>query len=208
MSPRKPVDWEAVERAYRAGQPSVRALAAIHGVSEGLVRKKAKEYQWERDLTEKIKAEVRTKLLREGTRGQKETEAEIIALAVQTNISIIRGHQKSIGAGQKLVTKLLDELQEATDLKQDIEIAIAEETDGDKSPQRRDAMLRAVGLENRSKIIGNLSNALKTLVGLERQAFNLGDKSEEEPPTPAVLAERASEPAGDTYLRLVKGGKS
>ena len=36
-------------------------------------------------------------------------------------------------------------------------------------------MLRAVALPSRSAVIVNLSNALRTLVGLERQAFNLGD---------------------------------
>ena len=36
-------------------------------------------------------------------------------------------------------------------------------------------MLRAVALPSRAGVIVNLSNALRTLVGLERQAFNLGD---------------------------------
>ena len=35
-------------------------------------------------------------------------------------------------------------------------------------------MLRAVALPSRAGVIVNLSNALRTLVGLERQAFNLG----------------------------------
>jgi hypothetical protein len=36
-------------------------------------------------------------------------------------------------------------------------------------------MLRAVALPSRAGVIVNLSSAVRTLVGLERQAFNLGD---------------------------------
>jgi hypothetical protein len=36
-------------------------------------------------------------------------------------------------------------------------------------------MLRAVALPSRAGVIVNLSSALRTLVALERQAFNLGD---------------------------------
>jgi hypothetical protein len=39
-------------------------------------------------------------------------------------------------------------------------------------------MLRAVALPSRAGVIVNLSNALRTLVALERQAFNLGDGPE------------------------------
>jgi hypothetical protein len=56
-----------------------------------------------------------------------------------------------------------------------IEEAIEDETVDDENGKRRTMMLRAVALPSRAGIIVNLSSALRTLVALERQAFNLGD---------------------------------
>ena len=53
--------------------------------------------------------------------------------------------------------------------------SIEEETEGGDNGKRRAMMLRAVALPSRAGVIVNLSNALRTLVALERQAFNLGD---------------------------------
>ncbi|WP_051937011.1 terminase small subunit [Erwinia sp. 9145] len=38
--------WEAIEREYRAGDSSIRALAEKHGVSDTAIRKKAKSEGW------------------------------------------------------------------------------------------------------------------------------------------------------------------
>lgn len=46
---RKAVDWEAVEREYRAGIRSLRDIAGEVGVSEGAIRKRAKAEGWERE---------------------------------------------------------------------------------------------------------------------------------------------------------------
>lgn len=46
---RKAVDWESVEREYRAGIRSLRDIAGEVGVSEGAIRKRAKAEGWERE---------------------------------------------------------------------------------------------------------------------------------------------------------------
>ena len=53
-------------------------------------------------------------------------------------------------------------------------------------------MLRAVALPSRAGVIVKVSNALRTLVGLERQAFNLGDglDSNDRAPEAAVTEDR------------------
>ena len=63
----------------------------------------------------------------------------------------------------------------------DIEAAIKAETGADKTGERRARMLRAIALPSRSAVLGSLSSALKTLIGLERQAFNLDEASGEAP---------------------------
>jgi hypothetical protein len=45
----KNVDWIAVEGAYRAGVDSLRTIGTQHGISEGMIRKKAKQQGWIRD---------------------------------------------------------------------------------------------------------------------------------------------------------------
>jgi hypothetical protein len=54
-----------------------------------------------------------------------------------------------------------------------IEDIIYADCKSDKSPKRREAMLRAVSLNSRTVVIKDLSTALKTLTDLERKAFSL-----------------------------------
>ena len=56
---RKIVDWEAVERDYRAGIKTLRAMAEEHGITHGAINKRAKRDMWTRDLA--AKAELRKK---------------------------------------------------------------------------------------------------------------------------------------------------
>lgn len=42
-------DWEAIESAYRAGDLSLREIAAQNGISEGSIRKRAKKNEWVRN---------------------------------------------------------------------------------------------------------------------------------------------------------------
>lgn len=61
-------DWEAIERAYRAGAGSLRALAQAHGTKEGTIRSRAKTQGWQRDLTEQVRAATRQKISRTTSR--------------------------------------------------------------------------------------------------------------------------------------------
>ncbi|PAV01290.1 hypothetical protein CBG25_17520, partial [Arsenophonus sp. ENCA] len=64
----KKPDWEAIESAYRAGSLSIRAIGDKYGVTEGAIRKRAKQNGWLRNLTEKVKEVTRTKLVRNEVR--------------------------------------------------------------------------------------------------------------------------------------------
>jgi hypothetical protein len=43
------IDWIGVEGAYRAGVDPLRAIGEKYGLSEGMIRKKAKQQGWTRD---------------------------------------------------------------------------------------------------------------------------------------------------------------
>ena len=121
------------------------------------------EKSWPQNLSARVKEAVAARVVADGVAGK--SARETVELAAERGVQIVREHRVSIGRGQKLVNALFGELEKAIQL----------ETVDDKDCMRGAMMLRAVALPSRSAVIVNLSNALRTLVGLERQAFNLGD---------------------------------
>jgi hypothetical protein len=59
-----PVDWELVERQYRTGQFTDRELARSHGCSHTAIAKKAKQFGWVKDLSEKIQQAAKSEVAR------------------------------------------------------------------------------------------------------------------------------------------------
>ena len=170
---RKAVDWEAIEREYRAGQLSASEIGRQYKVSRQAILKRAKKESWPQNLSARVKEAVAARVVADGVAGK--SARETVELAAERGVQIVREHRVSIGRGQKLVNALFGELEEATENRDEIEECIQLETVDDKDGKRRAMMLRAVALPSRSGVIVNLSSALKTLVGLERQAFNLDD---------------------------------
>jgi hypothetical protein len=173
MTERKSVDWEAIEREYRAGQLTVVEIGRQHGLSHTAINKRAKRDGWTRNLADRVRKEVSARLVSEKV--SPEAERAAIEPAVARGVQVVREHRASIGRGQRLLSALFGELEEAAENRDEIEAAIEEETEDDDTGKRRAMMHRAVALPSRAGVIVNLSNALRTLVALERQAFNLGD---------------------------------
>lgn len=62
MARRSDIDWEAVERDYRAGVQTIIAIGKAHGVSDSQIRAKAKSSAWQRDLSAAIEARTQAKI--------------------------------------------------------------------------------------------------------------------------------------------------
>jgi predicted house-cleaning noncanonical NTP pyrophosphatase (MazG superfamily) len=164
MAERKQVDWESVERDYSAGLLSLREIADKYGVSEGLVRRKATQNEWNRDLSKKIqdKADsiVRKESVRSSVRTEKAvSEKEVIEANAQAIVNVKLGHRTSIKKVNGLVESLLDEI---------------ETLNKDKSVEN---------LPMRVDVTKKLMDTLKTSIDKERQAFGIVDA-----PTPAENA--------------------
>jgi hypothetical protein len=170
MGRRNDIDWDAIERDFRLGQFTLRQLAKKYSVEASSISRKVEKEGWVQDLTEEVRGRTRAALLSNATDCN---TTDAIEAAVQTNIRIIREHQARIGRAQKMVDALLDELQDATESRDEIEAAIEEETREPGQAKKRAAMLRAIALPARAATLVNLSAATKTFMGLERQAFNL-----------------------------------
>lgn len=169
----KQIDWEAIEREYRAGQLSVREIARQHGASHTAINKRAKADGWTKNLATKVREEVSNRLVSsEVATGNAKEAVEAAALR---GVEVVRQHRTVIGRGRDLTLRLLDELDTATARLGELEEMIEAECLGDANSQRRNAMLRAVALPSRAGVIKDLSAAAKNWVALERQAFSLDD---------------------------------
>ncbi|KJH75345.1 phage protein [Pseudomonas sp. ES3-33] len=183
----KQPDWERIEQLFRAGLLSVREIASACGVSHTAINKRSKTEGWDRDLNAKIKAkadslvskrEVSTKVSTETLateRGIVEANAEVIA-------DIRMAHRTDIGRSRRLANKLLDELEGLTDEQGTLKELIAQLKDSDDGdgPEMSDVLALAgkmASLPSRTKTMKELAETLKTLVALERQAYDLDTKS-------------------------------
>ncbi|QQX60934.1 hypothetical protein [Pseudomonas chlororaphis] len=179
MTTKQP-DWEAIERAYRAGALSIRTIAERNGISDTAIRKKAKASGWNRDLSEQVRKEVRNKLVRGEVRDEQcanpEYDAEIIEEAAEEGATVVRSHRRDIRKATNLANLLMDDLLMTIQKREEIEEAIVDETAEDTNSIRRGSMLAAVGLPSNAKTLFQLSSAMKNLQVLERQAFGLDEK--------------------------------
>ncbi|PZW77323.1 hypothetical protein DFS21_10982 [Pseudomonas sp. 2848] len=169
----KQPDWEAIERAFRAGALSIRTIADRNGVSDTAIRKKAKAKAlgWERDLSEQVRKEVRNKLVRGEVREDQcanpERDAEIIEEAAEEGATVVRSHRRDIHKAANLAKLLMDDLLTTIKRREDIEDEIERETADDESGFRRSSMLAAVALPSNAKTLFQLSSAMKS-VGTKR----------------------------------------
>ena len=112
----KQPDWEAIERAYRAGSLSIRAIAEKCGVSEGAIRKRANKHGWQRDLTEQVQKATKDKLVRKSVRTdgtqdeQARTDAQIVEEASNDAAAVVLAHRTVLAQWRGIAGKLCDAL--------------------------------------------------------------------------------------------------
>ncbi len=189
-----PTDWEAIEKEYRAGQLSEAQIARQYNISRTAIQKKAKKNGWNRDLSEKVRTEVAARLVAEGLQVPREN-ATVNEMA-ERGVALVLSHRQDIHTNRQAVTELIAELIDTNAHREEIEETIYDETeteDGDspaakaEKAKRRARMLAAIALPSRANVANTLATALKTLIPLERQAFNLDDKSSDDSAGPVIL---------------------
>jgi hypothetical protein len=164
-------DWEAIEREYRAGQLSVSEIGRQHGVSHTAINKRARKEAWARDLTERVRKEVSARLV--SPEVSEANAQEAVETAAARGVALVRSHQASLGKANRIAEKLMSELEGSTDDNEAIVEAIEAATFNDANANRRNSMMKAVSLPSRAATLRELSQTLKNLIPLERQAFNL-----------------------------------
>lgn len=183
MTAKQP-DWEAIERAYRAGLLSIREIASTQGITHGAINKRAKRDGWERDLKAKIQAKAdalvsKRTVSTEVSTKQADTEREIIEVNAEVIANIRMAHRGDICRSRRLTNKLLDELEGLTDNRELFEELgeLMRDPDDNGFDKRNDLYGKVISLPGRTKTMKELAETLKTLVALERQAYDLDTKA-------------------------------
>ena len=109
---RKQIDWELVEKHYRAGKLSIREIGRQCGCDEKQVRRRAKAEGWYRDLSEKINEAVRSKVVRSSVRTENNaaSDREIIEANAEAILKIRLEQRQDITRAKRLTLSMLSEL--------------------------------------------------------------------------------------------------
>ncbi|MGK4089406.1 hypothetical protein AB0Y29_05135 [Enterobacter hormaechei] len=197
-------DWEAIETAYRAGVMSLREIASQHGISEGAIRKRAKRDDWSRDLNAKIqqkaddlvrKQEVRKQVRNESTL----TERVLIEATAEVIATVRMEHRGDIRRARELTNMLFDELAgECGDVSALEQLGDIMFDPDDKGRDRLNEIYqKVISLPSRVKSMKDLSDSLKTLIGLEREAYSIENKAETKEVTHNVMLVPTSDNVDD-----------
>lgn len=178
---RTEIDWEAVEIQYRAGIRSLKDIGKEFGVSDAGILKRAKKFDWSRDLAAKIKAKAEAKVsaaaVSELVSAGKVANENAVVEANATNMANVQlAQRKDIARTRGLFQKLLEELEQTTENRELFEAlgelmqAQAESAAAEKLNQ---IYRKVIGLQGRITSGKELTLMLEKVVGMERQAYGM-----------------------------------
>ncbi|CAH3643437.1 TPA: hypothetical protein ACNVTV_005061 [Citrobacter freundii] len=178
-------DWEAIESAYRAGVLSLREIASQHGISDTAIRKRAKKEEWTRDLAAKVKAKADDLVRKREVRAQVRTanqisERELVEATAEAIANVRMEHRGDIKRARELANLLFSELSaECTDVEALHKLGELMLSPDEKGQDKlNDLYHKIISMPQRVKSMKDLSDTLKTLIGLEREAYSI---KEDEP---------------------------
>lgn len=176
MGKSKGIDWGKLSAHYRAGVRTLRDIASEFGTSEANIRKRAKAEEWPRDLSERIRAKaddlVRKAMVRNGAQGPNERDIEGANATISADIQLRERDDisKATGAVRQLWNELSDQLKNLPDLSKLGELMANPDLSFDKM---NEAYYKTISFGGRVDSVKKLSDALKTLIELERKVWRV-----------------------------------
>ncbi|MDF7321440.1 hypothetical protein [Proteus mirabilis] len=175
-------DWEAIESAYRAGVMSIREIASQYEITHQAISKRAKKEGWERDLKAKVKARAENLVAKREVASLVATEKAISERQlIEANAEVIANvrmeHRGDIRRARELTNNLFDELSaECADVPALSKLGELMFSPDDNGRDKLNEIYHSIiSLPERVKSAKALSETLKNLVWLERQAYGLDD---------------------------------
>lgn len=180
----KRVDWEAVERDYRAGKLTLREMATKHGCTNGRICQVAKERHWVRgDLQEQVKKATQALLIEQEVSSEvsrlKQGLSETVVAAAEVNRQVIVGHRTRVKRVVDVAMQMLEELETTTlgaDKLGELFEKVTEDISGPALASVQQQFRDMMRLHNRIASAQKLMVALKDAQALEAQTYgNLYD---------------------------------
>lgn len=169
-------DWDKGKAMYESGVASLRQIAKELGCTDSAVANRASRHGWVRDpLGAARLADERARVLAVSSQAERD---RVVAITAAMQSQVLVEHRKDIARARRLVSMLLDELgsisdpaaQEHLDHLGDL---LAEPDENGKLDKLARVYRRVISISERVSGINTLATALKTLIMLERQAFNI-----------------------------------
>lgn len=182
----KKPDWEAIESAYRAGLLSIREIASQHGITHGAINKRAKRDGWERDLSSKIKNKADSLVSKKEVSIQVSSENKLNErILIEVNAEVIANvrmeHRGDIRKARNIANALFEELgTECVDIEAFKKLGeLLANPDQNGRDKLNEVYMAVISMPERVKSMKALSETLKNLITLERQAYNIDDTSKD-----------------------------
>lgn len=209
MAEKRSIDWEAIERDYRAGIKTLRQIADEHDVTHGAINKRAKKGKWERDLSNRIAAKVESLVSKrqvssEVSKEQLDTEEQIVERNADSIADKVLSQRKDVTRARGVVTSLFEELEgqlgdTVHDLNRLGELMASPDDKG--MDKLNDLYHKIISLPGRTDTAKKLSESLRILIELERKVLRIKDDPEVAA-TVVMKADPNLSPA-DAYLRML-----
>ncbi|KFA58949.1 hypothetical protein A9G48_02965 [Gilliamella sp. wkB18] len=178
----KKPDWEAIESAYRAGLLSIREIASQHGITHGAINKRAKRDGWERDLSSKIKNKADSLVSKKEVSTQVSSEKALNErILIEANAEVIANirmeHRGDIRKARNITNALFEELgAECADIEAFKKLGeLLANPDQNGRDKLNEVYMSVISMPERVKSMKALSETLKNLITLERQAYSIDD---------------------------------
>ncbi len=182
-------DWEAIENDLLTTTRTVSAIARKHGLSETAIRKYIKKESIERDLSLKVKAAVRNKLVRDPvrkkkqvrdklkskiepqTKPKKQTEKEIVEAAAEESVSFIKTWDeiflKTITTANRLKKEIFKTVQ--------VHVAAKEGKAGKPDERARTVLVDKLKSSEKASVFNSVVKAETSVFEAMRKNLGIGE---------------------------------
>lgn len=183
MAKKKQIDWDKIERDYRADVLSIAQISRESGAPSSTIRARAKRLGWSRNLTARIKSKadeiVNQDAIKNAVANIQASEEQTIEENARLTAGVRLAHRKDISRARLATVTLLEDLEAmigqdgreslAELLKALVDEGLIEERDSTAIA----AYKKATGLSQQIANMQKLADTMTKFVTLERQAWNL-----------------------------------
>lgn len=205
----KKIDWESVEALYRAGAASLRAIGAQYSVSEAMIRKKAKEQDWHRDLTQRVQQKVRTELVRSTIETVRKgvnlrTEREVVDAVAEFHVDKLHMHQSIATRGRRLAEVMMVELDMHGANRDAMRSKAESSADADEKAKLQSQM--ATTFPMFISQLAAAASAARVWITLEREAYGINGDGLPPPAPPTPLEDLSDDELDKRIANTAKEG--